>query len=106
MIELDIELAPVAHNVVMLKDVSTDEGIRNTAREMAEVLEKLSVERQMRADVLRVLKHVAANPGSRSSEELRFIEHTIRDYERNGLDKPEETRKKVRRSSPARAAAR
>lgn len=96
LIDLDVELGPTIENICVLKEVSPDDGVRAASRRLAERLSEVDVEHGMRADVLAVLKRVQADPGTRTREQRRYLERTIRDFERNGLHLPEETRKQVR----------
>jgi thimet oligopeptidase len=77
--------------------VATDDALRETAREWDEKLSKYAVELGFREDLYAAVKEFAASAEATAltGEEKRLLEHTLRDYRRNGFDLPREQRQQV-----------
>ena len=94
-IERDAE--PLASSVTFVKDVSTDERVRAAATAARAELRAYEVKAGMRRDVFLAVKAFAeaADLSSLDDEARRFVERTLRDYRRRGLDLSDDARARI-----------
>jgi thimet oligopeptidase len=78
--------------------VSADDGLRNTAREWDEKLDKYGVALSFREDLYAAIRAFAGRDEAKAlaGEERRLLDHELRDYRRNGFELPAEQRARVR----------
>jgi thimet oligopeptidase len=90
-------LAQVSGSYGFMSYVSDDDGVRETAREWEEKLGKYGVELGFREDLYGAVREFAETPEAKAlqGEERRLLEHTLRDYRRNGFELPKEQRARV-----------
>lgn len=79
------EFFNVINPVTFLKDVSTDEKVRDVAAECNEKIGQLFVEIFAREDLYGVLSAVAATAGTLEAPEKRLVDETLSAFVRNGL---------------------
>ena len=77
--------------------VSSDDTLRETAREWDEKLSQYAVQLGFREDLYNAVKEYASSTGaaSLSGDQKRLLEHALRDYRRNGFGLPKDQRDKV-----------
>jgi thimet oligopeptidase len=77
--------------------VSSDDALRETAREWDEKLSQYAVQISFREDLYQAVKEYAATPqaAALAGEEKRLLDFTLRDYRRNGFELPKEQRDRV-----------
>jgi thimet oligopeptidase len=92
----DLLMAASATNALagLMSEVHPDEAIRDAARECEQEVSRfysdLALDREM-YDALSAVDVSGADPDTK-----RFIEHTLRDYRRAGVDKPVEVRDRLK----------
>ena len=77
--------------------VSSDEPLRETAREWDEKLSQYAVQLGFREDLYDAVKEASATPeaAALAGEERRLVDNALRDYRRNGFDLLKEQRQRV-----------
>jgi thimet oligopeptidase len=97
LIDLDAEMLARVTNVTFLGHVSTSKPLRDACNKADEAIEDFLVKRGMRADVYKVLHHVASSPAFEklSAIQKRYVKRVIQDFERNGLQLDAEKQKQV-----------
>ena len=101
LVTMDRDLEARTSAVTFLKDVSTDKAVRDASTAACATLSAYEVAAGMRLDVFKAVKAYAeaaaqtAPAGTLDPEAARFVERTLRDFRRRGLDLPEATRKEV-----------
>ena len=77
--------------------VAADDALRDTAREWEQTLDKYGVELGFREDLYNAVREFAstAEAAALTGEPKRLLEHTLRDYRRNGFELPKEQRGRV-----------
>lgn len=77
--------------------VAADDALRETAREWEQKLSTYAVGIGFREDLYNAVSEFAATPeaAALTGEPARLLEHTLRDYRRNGFGLPEEQRARV-----------
>lgn len=70
--------------------VSADDGIRETAREWDEKLDRYLVNLGFREDIYNAVREFAGTPEAEGlkGEDARLLDRTLRDYRRNGFELP------------------
>ena len=93
--ERDVESRAMSSTFV--KDVSVDKEIRDAATVARKELRAWEVKAGMRRDVFLAVKTYAerADLAALDSESRRFVERTLRDYRRRGLDLPDAERARI-----------
>src|SRR6266849_5461148 len=81
----------------LMKETSTNAGLRDASTEALKKLEEWSVGLDYRLDVYKTVKAYADTKPKLKGEDARLFEETMRDYRRAGLDLPKETRDEVER---------
>lgn len=78
--------------------VAPDEALRTAAREWDEKLDKYMVGLSFREDMYEAVRQFAATPEATTlqGEDARLLEHSLRDYRRNGFELPVEQRARLR----------
>lgn len=79
------------------KNTSASKEIRDASTEAAKKLSKFWVECSMRFDVFLAMKAFADTKPSLEGESKRLIERVMRDYQRAGMDLPEDKRAEVKK---------
>jgi hypothetical protein len=84
-------------NVSFLGHVSADKAVRDAATELTKALSEFEVSQGMRVDLFQSLQKFAdtAEGKALSGEAARFVEHTLRDFRRNGLALPLDKRTRI-----------
>ena len=86
---LDRELSPIVSSCDFAMHVSADEAIRNASCEADEKLRKFSVDFSMRQDIYRAVleyeENRKANGVTLAPEAARYVEKTLLDFSRDGL---------------------
>lgn len=97
LIDIDVSLEAATSSVTFVKDVSTDAAVRTAAAAAQSALSAFEVKAGMRLDVFQSLKAAAATLDlpSLAPEVARFVERSLRDFRRRGLDLPEDKRKEI-----------
>ena len=76
--------------------VHPDEAVRNAARACETKTDKLVTGIFLDAQLAKVLKAYAAKKEQLPDERQRFVEETLRDFRRNGIDLPTDQQKRLR----------
>lgn len=97
-IDLEVEMLSRMTNVTFLGHVSPVKEIRDACTKADEAIEQYGVQRDMRADVYRVIKHFMTTPEGQKLDGVkrRYVERLIQDFERNGLQLDEDKQNKVK----------
>jgi Zn-dependent oligopeptidase len=97
LIDLDAEMVARVTNVTFLGHVSMSKPIRDACDKADEAIEGFLVKRAMRADVYKVLHHVASSPAFEklTAIQQRYLKRVLQDFERNGLHLDVEKQKQV-----------
>jgi thimet oligopeptidase len=95
--EVGDELARASGQYGFLTYVSADADIRKVALEYEQKLDTYATALGFREDVYRAVQAFAATDEARALEgvERRLLDHTLRDYRRNGFDLPADQRQRV-----------
>ncbi len=90
-------IGQVSGTYAFMAYVSSDDALRETAREWDEKLSKYAVELGFREDLYAAVREYAATPeaAALTGEEQRLVERTLRDYRRNGFELPKDQRGRV-----------
>ncbi|MBN9502388.1 MAG: hypothetical protein BGO01_12915 [Armatimonadetes bacterium 55-13] len=80
---------------IFMANVSTDPKVRNDARAAEEFVGNWSVELGIREDLYKAMKAFAAKKPSLNAEQQRFLDFTLRDYRRQGMELSKEKRDRV-----------
>jgi thimet oligopeptidase len=78
----------------LMSEVHPDEAIRDAARECEQEVSKFYSELALDRDMYDAL--AAVDVAAADAQTRRFVEHTLRDYRRAGVDKPPEVRARLR----------
>src|SRR6266852_2898382 len=81
----------------LMKETSTNAGLRDASTEALKKLEEWSVGLDYRLDVYKAVKAYAHTKPKLKGEDAKLFEETMRDYRRAGLDLPKEARDEVER---------
>jgi thimet oligopeptidase len=79
----------------LLANVSPDEKVRNQASASVVLLGGWQIDTTSRKDVYAVLRSYADTNPKLAGEDRRLLDDTLRTYERNGLNLPDETRQQI-----------
>jgi thimet oligopeptidase len=79
----------------IIKETSTDAGLRDAATDKIKVLQEWAVGLDYREDVYRALKDYAATNPQLAGEDAKLLKETMRDYARAGLNLPKDQRDEV-----------
>jgi thimet oligopeptidase len=79
----------------IIKETSTDAGLRDAATDKIKVLQEWAVGLDYREDVYRALKDYAATNPQLAGEDAKLLKETMRDYTRAGLNLPKDQRDEV-----------
>jgi len=89
LVQLEQRLSALENSVCLLQNVSPDKAVRDASHAAEVQLRKHAVEVSMRKDVYRVIKSYAeahCDADALDAEWRRYLEFTLRDYRRAGLD--------------------
>jgi oligopeptidase A len=75
----------------------TDENVRNAARACETKTDELNTSIWLDADLAHVIKAYAEKHEKLSPERQRFLDQTLRDFRRNGLDLPADKQQRLRK---------
>lgn len=94
---LERDAEPSVISITFVKDVSSDKDVRAAATAARAELRAYEVRAGMRRDVFLKVKAFAesADLAALDDEAQRFVERTLRDYRRRGLDLPDAARARV-----------
>ena len=79
----------------LLANVSPDENVRDQASASVVLLGGWQIDTTSRKDVYAVLRSYADTNPKLAGEDRRLLDDTLRTYERNGLNLPDETRQQI-----------
>jgi len=79
----------------LLANVSPDENVRNQASASVVLLGGWQIDTTSRKDVYAVLRSYADTNPKLAGEDRRLLDDTLRTYQRNGLNLPDETRQQI-----------
>jgi thimet oligopeptidase len=79
----------------LMSEVHPDESIRDAARECEQEVSRFYSDLALDRDMYDAL--AAVDVSSADADTQRFLEHTLRDYRRAGVDKPAEVRDRLKR---------
>ncbi len=89
-------VAQAAGQYAFMAYVAEADELRDAARDWEERLEKYLLDLSFREDLYGAISVYAARRESLGSDDARLLEHSLRDYRRNGFALPEGERAKVR----------
>ena len=96
---MDREMSPMISSIDFPMHVSSDEAVRNASSEADEKLRKFSVDFSMRQDVYRAVlayeEQRKASGVELAPEAARYVQKTLLDFNRDGLQLEGEDRKSV-----------
>ncbi|KAJ3443045.1 saccharolysin [Anaeramoeba flamelloides] len=84
--------------ISLLSETSTNKEVRDMCREVDADMDKFAIEQSMREDLFLAFKDYANSEDAKSltGQYKRYVERTLRDFKRSGLDLPEEKRNKLK----------
>uniref|UniRef100_A0AAV1TI46 Peptidase M3A/M3B catalytic domain-containing protein n=1 Tax=Peronospora matthiolae TaxID=2874970 RepID=A0AAV1TI46_9STRA len=97
LIDLDHEMLSRVTNVTFLGQVADDKETRDACTKADEVIEDFSVLRSMRGDVYKAVNVLCKSAEFQTLDDVtqRYVHRLVQDFERNGLQLPEEKQKEV-----------
>ncbi|GMF30755.1 unnamed protein product [Phytophthora lilii] len=97
LIDLDHEMLSRVTNVTFLGQVAADKETRDACTKADEAIEDFSVQRSMRADVYKAIHALYKSAEYQKLDKVtqRYVHRLVQDFERNGLQLPEEKQKEV-----------
>ncbi|KAE9191249.1 Thimet oligopeptidase [Phytophthora fragariae] len=97
LIDLDHEMLSRVTNVTFLGQVAADKDTRDACTKADEAIEDFSVQRSMRADVYKAIHSLYKGAAYQTLDKTtqRYVHRLVQDFERNGLQLPEEKQKEV-----------
>lgn len=96
LLELERDMQSIVSSCDFMQHVSDDVATREASAKADEQIAAYMVDSGMRHDVYAKVKQYWASVPKLEGEHRRFVEHTIRDYERNGLHLDVEKQAKVK----------
>lgn len=99
-INFENEVCFAENLITFYQFVSTDKEIRDASTKAEQILEEALIEQYSRIDVFRVYNKLweqIKNSTEVHPETLRFLEKTVKQYKRNGLDLPEDKREQIKK---------
>lgn len=85
------------NNLGFFSSVSDCKEIRDASIKSSELFDQFFIDLDMREDVYAKLEaYQKTKPSYSSMEEERYVDHLLRDYKRNGMDKDTDTRAKIK----------
>ena len=93
MSKIECEINPRIEELIFLMHVSLDKDLRDASTEAEKEIEAFFVTSGMRVDVFKRFK--ALNSSKYDAEDKRYLDKTMQDYRRNGLDLSQEIRDKI-----------
>jgi thimet oligopeptidase len=93
--ELSIELDAGSNIASLMENVHPDPDVRAAAEKASQDVQKYATDLSLNRDVYDALSAVDAS--GMDDVTRRFLEHSLRDYRRAGVDKDEATRNKIRK---------
>ncbi|KAJ3030356.1 Thimet oligopeptidase [Rhizophlyctis rosea] len=82
-------------NTTFLQYVHTNKEVRDASVAANKELDEFEIESSMRVDVYKSVVAAAEKKEKLEVEDARLLEHTLRDFKRNGLALPDEQREKL-----------
>ncbi|KUF87436.1 Solute carrier family 2 [Phytophthora nicotianae] len=97
LVDLDHEMLSRVTNVTFLGQVAADKETRDACTKADEAIEDFSVQRSMRADVYKAINTLYKSAAYQKLDAVtqRYVHRLVQDFERNGLQLPEEKQKEV-----------
>ncbi|KAE9029860.1 Thimet oligopeptidase [Phytophthora rubi] len=97
LIDLDHEMLSRVSNVTFLGQVAADKETRDACTKAEEAIEDFSVQSSMRADVYKSIHTLYKSEAYQKLDKVtqRYVHRLVQDFERNGLQLPEEKQKEV-----------
>ncbi|MFN8080767.1 MAG: M3 family metallopeptidase [Kineosporiaceae bacterium] len=89
-----IALGTVASWGSLFSEVHPDEAVRDRADEATQDVQRIYTELTLDADLFAVFSRL--DPTALDDAATRLLEHTLRDFRRSGVDRPQATRERVR----------
>ncbi len=94
---MDSTMGTQINNLNFFSSVSDSKEIRDASIKSSELIDQFFIDLDMREDVYAVLEaYLKTNPKHSSPEEGRYVQHLLRDYQRNGMDKDADTRAQIK----------
>ncbi len=94
--EMDIHLDAGLSASGLIESVHPDEGMRDAAETCRQELAKLSSELELDRELYDAVVAIAPRNESSDEETRRYVEHTLRDFRRAGVDRDDATRQRVK----------
>jgi thimet oligopeptidase len=92
--DVDIALGSVSSPASLFAEVHPDESVRERADLAGQEVQKLSTELGLDRDLYEVF--AALDPAGLDADATRFLDKTLRDFRRSGVDRDEPTRERIR----------
>lgn len=92
--EIELLLSKSASKASLYYNVHPSEEIRDIAENQQKEITKLASEINLSLPLYEACK--AVDVAKADSQTKRYLEHTLRDFRRSGVDKPEEVRKRIK----------
>ena len=92
--DADIALSQATHEAYLLSESHPDGDVRGIAEEQVQTLEALSAQRLLDRELFAALDGL--DTAGLDDEQVRLLEHTLRDFRRGGVDLPDAERERVR----------
>ena len=92
--DVDIALGSVSSPASLFAEVHPDEAVRERADLAGQEVQKLSTELGLDRDLYEVF--AALDPAGLDADATRFLDKTLRDFRRSGVDRDEPTRERIR----------
>ncbi|MCP4674438.1 MAG: Zn-dependent oligopeptidase [Deltaproteobacteria bacterium] len=95
--EIDIHFDAGMNLSGLIECVHPDEEMRNAAEVCRQEMAKLSSELELDRDLYEVMVAIEPDASREGGESERYVEHTLRDYRRAGVDKDDQTRARIKK---------
>ncbi len=92
--DVDIALGSVSSPASLFAEVHPDEAVRERADLAGQEVQKLSTELGLDRELFEVF--AALDPAGLDADATRFLDKTLRDFRRSGVDRDEPTRERIR----------
>jgi len=92
--DVDIALGSVSSPASLFAEVHPDEAVRERADLAGQEVQKLSTELGLDRELFEVF--AALDPAGLDADAARFLDKTLRDFRRSGVDRDEPTRERIR----------
>jgi len=93
--KIDVELNPRIEELIFLMHVSPDKALRDASTEAEKEIEAFFVTSGMRVDVFKRVQALSQKGSVKQKEDKRFLDKTLKSYQRNGLNLKQEIRDQI-----------